>query len=70
MHEAGEEYDSNMGWWKFLNLPVHESWQTAMVFVTTVSDRTCFAHTSAPSSDRGRPNYHNTKLTESLSSLA
>lgn len=34
MHGAGEEYDNNMGWWKFLNFPVYESWQTAVVFVT------------------------------------
>jgi len=70
MHGAGEEYDSNIGWWKSLNLPVYESWQTAVDFVTTVSDRTCFAHTSASSNGRGRPNYHNNKLTECLSPLA
>jgi len=46
MHGAGEEYDNNIGWWKFLNLPLYESWQAAVVFVTTVGDKICFAHSS------------------------
>lgn len=47
MHGAGEEYDNNRGWWKFLNLPVYESWNKAVVFVNTVSDKIYFAHISA-----------------------
>jgi len=69
MHGAGEEYDNNTGWWKFLYLPVYESWQTAVVFVTTVSDKICFARSSTTSNGRGRP-YYNIKLTQCLSPLA
>ena len=64
MHGAGAEYDNKRGWGKILNLPVYESWNKAVVFVNTVSDKIRFAHTSATSIGRGRQNYYNTKLTQ------